>query len=126
MNEKKDERNEGAPRSAEGGRRPTGADRGGAPIKRWSAPRKREAVLRLLRGEALDVVSRELGIELYRLQEWRERALAGIEEALTDRPGDPLEAELAQARQVIGDLHMEVELLKKSQPVVPGRRRWKR
>jgi transposase len=126
MNEKKDEREEEGLRSAERGRRPTGADRSETPIKRWSAQRKREAVLRLLRGEALDGVSRDLGIELYRLQEWRERALAGMEEALTDRPGDPLEAELAQARQVIGDLHMEVELLKKSQPVAPGRRRWKR
>lgn len=126
MIEKKDERTGEAPRSVEGGRRPTGADRGGAPVKRWSAPRKREAVLRLLRGEALDAVSRDLGIELYRLQEWRERALAGMEEALLERPGDPLEAELTQARQVIGDLHMEVELLKKSQPAVPGRRRWKR
>ena len=126
MNEKKDEHHEGMPRAAEGGRRPTGADRGGAPVKRWSAPRKREVVLRLLRGEALDAVSGELGIELYRLQEWRERALAGMEVALTDRPGDPLEADLAQARQVIGDLHMEVELLKKSQPAVSGRRRWKR
>jgi len=126
MNEKKDERKGEGLRSAEGGRRPTGADLSGAPVKRWSAQRKREVVLRLLRGESLDAVSRELGIELYRLQEWRERALTGMEEALTDRPGDPREAELAQARQVIGDLHMEVELLKKSQPVVPGRKRWKR
>jgi len=125
MIEKKDERTEEALRSAEGGRRPTGADRSGATVKRWSAPRKREVVLRLLRGEALDAVSRDLGIELYRLQEWRERALAGMEEALTDRPGDPLEAELVQARQVIGDLHMEVELLKKNHPTAPGRKRWK-
>ena len=32
-------------------------------IQRWSAARKREIVLRLLRGESLDAVSREIGVE---------------------------------------------------------------
>jgi len=34
--------------------------------QRWTAARKREVVLRLFRGELLDPVSRELGVELYR------------------------------------------------------------
>src|SRR5688500_20067468 len=42
---------------------------------RWSAARKREIVLRLLRGESLDVVSREIGVEVYRLERWRDKAL---------------------------------------------------
>jgi len=33
--------------------------------------RKREVVLRLLRGEPLDAVSREVGVEVYRLEQWR-------------------------------------------------------
>jgi len=37
-------------------------------IQRWSAARKREIVLRLLRGESLDMISREIGIEPYRLE----------------------------------------------------------
>jgi hypothetical protein len=32
-------------------------------------------VLRLLRGEAVEVLSRELGVEPYRLARWREKAL---------------------------------------------------
>jgi len=83
------------------------------PGQRWSAPRKREVVLRLLRGEALDAVSRELGIEVYRLEEWRDRALEGMDEALKSRNGDPLEAELDKAKRQIGELSMEVELLRK-------------
>ena len=35
--------------------------------ERWSARRKREVVLRLLRGEPVDALSRELGVEIYRL-----------------------------------------------------------
>jgi hypothetical protein len=34
---------------------------------RWSAGKKMEAVLRLLRGEPLEVLSRELGVEAHRL-----------------------------------------------------------
>ena len=49
-----------------------------APGQRWSVARKREVALRLLRGESVDVVSRELGVEIYRLEKWREKALAGI------------------------------------------------
>jgi transposase len=77
----------------------------------WTAARKREVVLRLLRGEPLDLVSRELGVEIYRLEKWRDAALAGMEEALKARNGDPLKAELDTAMQRIGELSMENELL---------------
>ena len=101
----------------EGARRATGMEPAAAPqgveVKRWSAHRKREVVLRLLRGEPLDSVSRATGVELYRLEEWRATALAGIEEALRERSeGDPLVAALAQAKRCIGELTMENELLR--------------
>ena len=48
----------------------------GKSIQRWSAARKRDVVLRLLRGESVEAVSRQIGIEPYRLDQWRERALA--------------------------------------------------
>ena len=44
---------------------------------RFSAKRKREAVLRLLRGESLDELSRELGVNGSTLSQWRERFLEG-------------------------------------------------
>ena len=57
------------------GRRPTGVSpvggetKGGlAPGQRWSVARKREAVLRLLRGESVEGLSRELGVEIHRLE----------------------------------------------------------
>jgi hypothetical protein len=48
------------------------------PIQRWSAARKRDVVLRLLRGESIETVSRQLAVESYRLEQWYERALAAV------------------------------------------------
>ncbi len=48
------------------------------PGQRWSAGRKREVVLLLLRAERVELLSRGLGVEMFRLEEWRTQALAGI------------------------------------------------
>ncbi len=109
----------------EGARRATGggADVGAlAPGQRWSAGRKRDVVLRLLRGESLDALSRELGVEIYRLEEWRERALAGIDLGLKNRQGDPLAEELNAAKRHIGELSMEIELLRERSRALEERR----
>lgn len=80
-------------------------------VKRWTASRKIEVVLRLLRGESLDAISRELGLEIYLLEEWRTKALQGMESGLKARAEDPLEAELDKAKKRLGELLMENELL---------------
>jgi len=49
---------------------------------RWSANKKMDVVMRLLRGEQLDKLSRELGIEAHRLAAWRDDFIAGGKEAL--------------------------------------------
>jgi transposase len=74
--------------------------------------RKREVVLRLLRGESVEALARELGVEIYRLEKWKDRALSGIDTSLRERGGDPLEKEQDAARQKIGELSMEIELLR--------------
>jgi hypothetical protein len=98
------------------------------PNERWSARRKREVVLRLLRGEPVEALSRELGVEIYRLEQWREKALLGIDEAMKDRTGDPLQTELDAAKMHIGELSMENELLRRERDLrrpLPGKRSWK-
>ena len=77
----------------------------------WTEARKREVVLRLFRGAPLFLLSRELGVEFYRVEKWRDAALAGMEEALKARNGDPLKSEQDTAIQRIGELTMENELL---------------
>jgi len=104
--------------ATEGGRRPTGvapADgvtTGGlAPGQRWSVARKRDVVLRLLRGESVEAISRELGVEIYRLEQWRDKGLSGIDAGLKEREGDPVQAGLDSAMKRIGELTMQNELL---------------
>ena len=99
------------------------------PGQRWSAGRKREVVLRLLRAEPVELLSRELGVEIFRLDEWRNKAFAGIEAALKQRnDSDPMKVELDAALKRIGELTMENELLraKKEKPGPLGRRRSRR
>jgi transposase len=83
-------------------------------FKRWSVNRKKEAVLRMMRGEPMDLLSQELCIEIYRLEEWHNRAMQGMEEALKSREGDnhSLAAELDAAMRRIGEISMENELLR--------------
>ena len=68
------------------------------PGQRWSASRKRDVVLRLLRSESLAALSRELGVEVYR----RERALSGLERGLKDRSREPVAEALDAAKRHIG------------------------
>jgi hypothetical protein len=44
---------------------------------RWTSQRKLEVVLRLLRGEDLDAVSRELKVKSSSLAKWDRKALEG-------------------------------------------------
>jgi uncharacterized protein HemY len=96
-----------------------------APGQRWSAARKREVVLRLMRGEAAELLSRELGLPVFKLAQWRQKAEAALEGALKEREADPTDGQLAAAMQRIGELSMENELLraKMERPGPLGRRR---
>ncbi len=57
--------------------------------KRWSAKRKQEVVLRLLRGESLDALSRETGQPASVLSGWRDEFLGAGMAALKRRTDDP-------------------------------------
>ena len=70
---------------------------------RWSAGKKMEAVLRLLRGEPMEALSRELGIEAHRLAAWRDDFLEGGKEALKGQRPDrsPDDRALRQAKRKV-------------------------
>jgi len=84
-----------------------------AGVKRWSTRRKKEIVLRLLRGEPLDAVARETGAPAGRLEQWRGLAMAGITAGLMERENDPLARQLDEANRRIGELAMEIQILQK-------------
>jgi hypothetical protein len=76
-----------------------------------SARRKQEAALRLLRGEDLELVSRELGVTAAERSGWRDRFLAGGEASLKCRPADARDAEIDRRQAKVGELTMTAELL---------------
>ena len=94
-----------------------GSEADGVEIKRWSAGKKKQVVLRRLRGESVDALSRELAVPIYRLDEWRDRALAGMHVGLKEREGDAVEKPLDDANRRIGELVMEIEILHQERPV---------
>ena len=72
---------------------------GGAPARgRWSVRKKRAAVLRLLRGESLEAVSRELRVPAVGLAGWRDDFLEAGTAGLLARPTSPAELQLRKAQ----------------------------
>ena len=81
--------------------------------KQWSASLKKELVMRLLRGEPVHGVSREMAVPVYKLERWRNCALSGLDAALRECENESMEASLEEAYRRINELSTEVELLRK-------------
>src|SRR5215217_5288285 len=90
--------------------------------RRMSRQRKSAAVLRLLRGEDLETVSRELGVTAATLTGWHDGFLAAGEAALTTRPatGEELESERLKAR--LGAALIERDLLNEKIAILESER----
>jgi predicted RNase H-like nuclease (RuvC/YqgF family) len=69
-------------------------------------------VLRLLRGEALDLLSRALGLPAARITAWREAFLDAGQEAMKKQPLDSRDREISRLRAKLGESTMEIELLR--------------
>ena len=121
MDQNRSDQPEGAPacaRNADAGA-PSGSAR---PERRFSARRKLAAVSRLLRGEPLETVARELNVTVARLSQWRDRALVGAEAAMKERERDSRDEELLRLRAKLGEITMANELLEQKIAVLEGGR----
>jgi hypothetical protein len=88
-----------------------GATAAPAPRRRLTARRKREAVLRVLRGEPLEIVARELGVTAADLSGWREAFLEAGAASLKARARDDRDDTIDRLRTKVGALTMDAELL---------------
>jgi len=108
-------------RASEGARRATGDARAAGEKGRFSAQRKREAILRLLRGESLEALSRELGVTAARLSQWRDAFVAGGTQGLKSRVVDDADdGERQRLQAKIGELTMENERLYRKVDLLEG------
>ena len=95
-----------------------GRGRGG----RFSAGRKRATVLRLLRGENLESVSRELGITAARASQWRDQFLAAGQAGLKSRAPDARDEEHQRLHAKVGELlYAKVDHLEAGGPLARRR-----
>lgn len=123
MNEIEGRKADDGPVVSEGGRSPSTLSPGHArpvaaegsaigplgPGQRWSAGRKRVVVLRLLAGDSVELLSRELGLPVFKLEQWRQKAEAALDGALKERDADAAEdGQLAAALRRVGELSIRV------------------
>jgi transposase len=97
---------------------------------RMSRQRKTAAVLRRLRGEELETISRSLGVTAATLSGWRDAFLAAGEAILTTKPatGEALESERLKAKLgaalIERDLlHEKIAILEAHRPLARRRHR---
>lgn len=118
---------------SEGARRATGDPPGAGERGRFSSKRKLDAVLRLLRGEGIEALSRELKVTAATMSEWREAVLAAGRSSLKSRveEDDGRAEQIRELRAKIGEITMENEALRERSRAAESRlplaqRRWRR
>ena len=121
MDEIRSNEPEGAPARAPnaGASAPSG---GVGAERRFSARRKLAAVTRLLRGEPLETLARELNLTAARLSDWRDRALVAAEAAMKERERDGRDEELLRLKAKLGEVTMANGLLERKIAALEGGR----
>lgn len=100
------------------GRSPNRAGEAGGAKKHFFPKRKTEAVLRILRGESLEIVSRELGITAAQLSSWRKTFLDAGLRGFATKKDDAKEEETKRLNAKIGEQAMKIELLEEKIAII--------
>ncbi len=86
--------------------------------QRWTAKRRLALVVEILRGDvSVAEAARKYGVTVAEIEDWRERFLAGAENALRRRPADDetqKERESKRLKQKVGELVMDVDILREA------------
>ena len=87
-------------------------------LKRWTAKRRVALVLEILRGDtSVAEAARKHALTVADIEDWRERFLAGAENALRSRPADEdgqKDREIKRLKQKVGELVMDLDIVKEA------------
>jgi transposase-like protein len=87
-------------------------------VKRWTAKRRQALILQLIRGETTAAeAARKYGLTVREVEEWRDKAMEAMENALRSRPRDEAEQkeqEIKQLKQKVGELVMDLDVYKEA------------
>ena len=88
------------------------------PTQRWTAKRRVALVVEILRGDpSAQEAARQHGLTVAEVEKWKEKFLAGAENALRSRPKDEEEMkdrEIKRLKRKIGDLVIDLDILKEA------------
>ena len=79
--------------------------------RRMTAGRKRDVVLRVLRGEPLEIVARELSVTAADVSGWRDAFLDAGAASLKSRARDDRDEKIDRLQSKLGEVLMDNELL---------------
>jgi len=88
--------------------------------KRKSASFKTSVVMELLRGESIEGISRKHGLTMAEISEWRDDFIVNGMNGFKKKPEN---AKLARAERRIGQLEMELDLVKKKNEFIAKQRK---
>ncbi len=95
-------------------------------LKRWTAKRRAGLVMEILRGDtSVAEAARKHGLTVAELEDWRERFLAGAENALRSRPADEdaqKDREIKRLKQKVGELVMDLDIINEAMKGHPSLR----
>jgi transposase-like protein len=87
-------------------------------LKRWTAKRRVALVVEIIRGDtSVAEAARKHGLTIAELEDWRERFLAGAENALRSRPADEdgqKDREIKRLKQKVGAFVMDLDSVKEA------------
>ena len=87
-------------------------------VQRWTAKRRTAPVLQVVRGEtSAQEAARKHGLTVAEVEDWRDRFLAGAENALRSRPRDEEAAkdeEIKKLKQKVGELVLDNDILREA------------
>jgi len=85
---------------------------------RWTAKRRMALVLSIVKGEtSVQEAARKHGLKVAEIEEWRAKAMSGMENALRSKPKDDealKDEEIKKLRQKVGSLVMDNDILKEA------------
>src|SRR5215831_12461819 len=85
-------------------------------LQRWTAKRRSALVVSIIKGEtSVQEAARKHGLTVAEIEDWKERALAGLENALRSKPKDEeglKEEEIKRLKQKVGELVLDLDIIK--------------
>ena len=87
-------------------------------VQRWTAKRRTALVLQVVKGEtSAQEAARKHGLTVSEVEDWRDRFLAGAENALRSRPRDDealKDEEIKRLKQKVGELVLDNDILQEA------------